>query len=122
MLDLKMKPLTYLLHGVFFLNLPISVTPAPWCGCPDVIMASSEKTNTTRTFIANLFSAVALDNFGASFSSALSDDLTWTVTGSSPIAGVYHSKSEYVSQVGIPRARRRPREICASGLASLNLY
>ena len=67
-------------------------------------MASYEKTSATRTFIAQLFSAVALDNFGASFSSALSDDLTWTVTGSSPIAGVYHPKSEYISQVGLPCA------------------
>lgn len=52
-----------------------------------------------RSFIENLFSAVSLDNFGASFSAALSENLTWTVTGSSPIAGIYHPKEMYISQV-----------------------
>ena len=41
----------------------------------------------TRELMDSLFSDFALDNFGQSFADALSDDLTWTVTGSSPIAG-----------------------------------
>ena len=41
----------------------------------------------TRVLMDSLFSEFALDNFGTSFANALSDDLSWTVTGSSPIAG-----------------------------------
>jgi hypothetical protein len=41
----------------------------------------------TRALMDSLFSEFALDNFGVSFANALGDDLTWTVTGSSPIAG-----------------------------------
>ena len=59
-----------------------------------------------------MFSAVALDNFGASFAAVLSDDLTWTVTGSSPIAGTYHPKSVYISQVSMTvAARPNPKAI-----------
>lgn len=41
----------------------------------------------TRELMDSLFSEFALDNFGESFANALSDDLVWTVTGTSPIAG-----------------------------------
>ena len=60
------------------------------------------QTPKTRDFIESLFSAVALDNFGASFSAALSDNLVWTVTGSSPIAGRYERKAIYIKEVLTP--------------------
>jgi hypothetical protein len=41
----------------------------------------------TRELMDSLFSEFALDNFGQSFAAALGDDLVWTVTGTSPIAG-----------------------------------
>jgi hypothetical protein len=48
---------------------------------------SAAVTSATRELMDSLFSDFALDNFGQSFADALSDELTWTVTGSSPIAG-----------------------------------
>lgn len=59
-------------------------------------------TNETREFVESLFTAVALDNFGQSFAAALSDNLVWTVTGSSPIAGTYASKQVYIEKVLTP--------------------
>lgn len=59
-------------------------------------------TDETRAFIESLFTAVALDNFGKSFAAALSDDLVWTVTGSSPIAGRYAGKQVYIDKVLTP--------------------
>ncbi|KIW81812.1 hypothetical protein Z517_04838 [Fonsecaea pedrosoi CBS 271.37] len=59
-------------------------------------------TEATRSFIESLFTAVALDNFGTSFAAALSDDLVWTVTGSSPIAGTYSGKQVYIDKVLTP--------------------
>lgn len=41
----------------------------------------------TRELMDSLFSDFALDNFGQSFADALGDALTWTVSGTSPIAG-----------------------------------
>lgn len=49
--------------------------------------ACAATTDETRTLMDSLFSEFALDNFGESFAKALGDDLVWTVTGSSPIAG-----------------------------------
>lgn len=82
----------------FFLALllssPISASPRkPMC---------DPNTPVTRAFIESLFSAVALDNFGASFATALSDNLVWTVTGSSPIAGRYEGKQVYLDEVLTP--------------------
>jgi len=59
-------------------------------------------TEATRAFIESLFTAVALDNFGASFAAALSDNLVWTVTGRSPIAGIYAGKQVYIDKVLTP--------------------
>ena len=59
-------------------------------------------TEATKAFVESLFTDVALDNFGQSFSQALSDDLVWTVTGSSPIAGTYNGKQVYIDQVLTP--------------------
>ncbi|EXJ65459.1 hypothetical protein A1O7_01800 [Cladophialophora yegresii CBS 114405] len=63
---------------------------------------TNSATESTRSFVESLFTAVALDNFGASFAEALSDDLVWTVTGSSPIAGTYEGKQTYVDGVLTP--------------------
>jgi ketosteroid isomerase-like protein len=49
-------------------------------------------TQATRTFLTPLFSSIDDKGFGDSFRAALSEDLTWTATGSSPLAGVYRSK------------------------------
>lgn len=62
----------------------------------------AKTTETTRAFVESLFTAVALDNFGQSFAKALSDDLVWTVTGSSPIAGTYVGKQVYIDEVLTP--------------------
>jgi hypothetical protein len=64
--------------------------------------AVDDTTNETREFVESLFTAVALDNFGQSFATALSDNLVWTVTGSSPIAGTYASKQIYIEKVLTP--------------------
>ena len=71
-------------------------------GWKDWKQQPDSQTEKTRDFINSLFSAVALDNFGASFAAALSDKLTWTVTGSSPIAGVYVTKAVYIKEVLTP--------------------
>jgi len=59
-------------------------------------------TATTRAFVESLFTEVALDNFGRSFADALSDNLVWTVTGSSPISGRYEGKQVYIDEVLTP--------------------
>lgn len=56
-------------------------------------------TQKTRSFITNLFNSVGKDSFGQTFRDALSDDLIWHATGSSPLAGIYHSKQEYLDKV-----------------------
>ena len=75
-------------------------------------------TNRTKSFIQELFSSVAQDNFGASFGAALSDNLVWTVTGSSPIAGTYNGKSTYMKQVsqavGLPERARLDESLTTS--------
>ncbi len=69
---------------------------------PRRIQECEPQTPKTRAFLESLFSAVALDNFGASFAAALSDNLVWTVTGSSPIAGRYKGKQVYIDEVLTP--------------------
>lgn len=74
----------------------LPLPPSPW---RDWSCASTSTTDATRSFVEAMFSAVALDNFGASFAAVLGEELRWTVTGSSPIAGVYEPKSVYIEQV-----------------------
>lgn len=62
-------------------------------------MASSSTTLSTRTFISTLFATVQEQGFGASFRDALSDDVIWTATGSSPVSGVYRGKEAYLRDV-----------------------
>lgn len=54
-------------------------------------------TNRTRTFVHSLFSN--RDDWDYVFPEALAEDLIWTVNGSSPIAGRYESKKDYVDRV-----------------------
>jgi ketosteroid isomerase-like protein len=67
---------------------------------------STETTAATRATLERIFSTLAERGFGEAFLDALSDDLVWTATGSSPVAGRYEGKSEYVSKVAT-RLRER---------------
>lgn len=77
-------------------------SPGSEAHSPGKIQQCDPQIPKTRAFLESLFSAVALDNFGASFAAALSDDLVWTVTGSSPIAGRYEGKQVYIDGVLTP--------------------
>ncbi len=70
--------------------------------------------DSTRAVLESVFSAVAESGFGEEFRSALADELVFTVTGSSPLAGRYVGKAEYVEKVLTPLHERlatplRPR-------------
>jgi uncharacterized protein len=60
----------------------------------------------TRALIAAVFEAWAAQGDTAPFVDALADDLTWTVTGTSPIAGTYTTKQEYIAGVLVPLSER----------------
>ena len=65
-----------------------------------------DSTVDTRDFLVAMFDAWSrLDDPGP-FVAALADDLTWTVTGTSPIAGVYTSKADYLAGVLGPLSAR----------------
>jgi ketosteroid isomerase-like protein len=85
--------------------------------------------DSTRAVLESVFSGVAEHGFGAEFRSALSDDLVFTVTGSSPLAGRYAGRSEYVEKVLDPLHERlatplRPRieQILADGETGVVLF
>lgn len=53
----------------------------------------------TRAFVTDLFDTIARNgNDYGPLLDALADDLEWTVTGTSPIAGVYRGKADYVER------------------------
>ena len=85
-----------------FLLLIAMTTPGARSHPPGKMQQCDPQTPKTRVFLKSLFSAVALDNFGASFAAALSNDLVWTITGSSPIAGRYEGKQVYINEVLTP--------------------
>jgi len=92
--------LSTLLAGAAAGSATATPTWRDWsCASPSTSDETMTTTNATRSFVESMFSAVALDNFGASFAEVLGEELSWTVTGSSPIAGVYEPKSVYISQV-----------------------
>jgi ketosteroid isomerase-like protein len=66
----------------------------------------SEQTDETRAFLTAMFDTWSAQNDPAPFVAALSDDLVWTVTGTSPIAGVYRGKADYLSGVLRPLGER----------------
>ena len=56
------------------------------------------------------------------FFGLISDDVVWTVIGTTPISGTVHGKTEFVERVGRPLQERlaepitsRPRQILADG-------
>ena len=53
----------------------------------------------TRTFFTNLFASISTSGFREDFLIALSDDIVWTATGTSPLAGRYEGKREYITKV-----------------------
>src|SRR4051812_22420620 len=58
-----------------------------------------ETTAATRATLERIFSTLAQAGFGEPFLDVLSDDLVWTATGTSPVAGRYEGKDAYVEQV-----------------------
>ena len=59
------------------------------------------------TFLRDLFRRLAERGWtGGIFLDALADDLTWTVTGTSPVSGTYRGKDEYVAKVFRPLDER----------------
>lgn len=55
---------------------------------------------TTYTFLRDWFARLEESGWTADvFLETLSDDLTWTATGTSPVSGVFHGKPEYIAKV-----------------------
>ncbi len=54
---------------------------------------------TVRATVHDAFSSVSRSGFGQEFLDRLADDLVFTVTGSSPLAGRYPGKAEYRERV-----------------------
>ena len=53
----------------------------------------------TRATLSDVFATVAESGFGATFLDRLAEDLVFTATGTSPLAGRYTSKAEYQEKV-----------------------
>jgi uncharacterized protein len=58
-----------------------------------------DTTERTRAFVTDLFDRIAATGGYAPLLDALAEDLVWTVTGTSPISGVYHGRQGYVAGV-----------------------
>jgi len=56
-------------------------------------------TTNTATVLRDLFAAAEQSGFGEAFLDRLSDDVVFTATGTSPVAGKYHGKTEYREKV-----------------------
>jgi ketosteroid isomerase-like protein len=56
-------------------------------------------TEHTRALVTAMFERWEQEGDTGPFLAALADDLSWTVTGSSPIAGTYFSKAAYIEGV-----------------------
>ena len=56
-------------------------------------------TATTRVFVENLFTSIAESGFRDTFLNALSNDVVWTATGTSPLSGRYKGKKTYCEDV-----------------------
>ncbi len=53
----------------------------------------------TRAVLETVFHNVSGSGFGPEFQATLADDVVFTATGESPLAGRYEGKSEYVAKV-----------------------
>lgn len=62
----------------------------------------STTTEKTRAVLEPIFLANPEQGLGPKFRESLSDHLTWTATGSSPVAGTYHPKETYITKVWGP--------------------
>jgi uncharacterized protein len=56
-------------------------------------------THSTRRFLLKLFASIHETGFGTTFQDALSQDVVWTATGNSPLAGIYRGKQAYLDNV-----------------------
>ncbi|WP_344421355.1 nuclear transport factor 2 family protein [Pseudonocardia ailaonensis] len=64
---------------------------------------SASTTGATRAFLVEWFDRLAATGFdGGVFLGALSDDLVWTATGTSPVSGTFRGKQAYVDGVWRP--------------------
>ena len=66
----------------------------------------SGSTAATRTLLDEVFAGVGDTGFGAAFLAALDDDVVFTATGSSPLAGRHEGKAEYRAKVLDPLHER----------------
>lgn len=59
----------------------------------------SGESTATRATLERVFAHVSESGFGEDFAAALSDELVFTATGTSPLAGRYTSKAKYQEKV-----------------------
>ena len=52
-----------------------------------------------NALIRDLFADISQEGWSTKFNNALADDLVWIATGSSPVAGVYVGKQEYLEKI-----------------------
>ncbi|WP_275559413.1 nuclear transport factor 2 family protein [Streptomyces sp. 5-6(2022)] len=60
----------------------------------------------TKATLDDVFSSVSTSGFGTKFLDRLADDLVFTATGTSPLAGRYTGKAEYGEKVLAPLHQR----------------
>jgi ketosteroid isomerase-like protein len=73
-----------------------------------------DSSEATRHTLTTVFADISRTGFGEDFAAALADDLSFTATGDTPLAGHYTSKVEYRARVLDPLHERlatpiRPR-------------
>ena len=56
----------------------------------------------TRTFLTSFFNSISSSGFRETFHDALSYDVVWTATSTSPSGGRYEDKREYITKVLSP--------------------
>jgi ketosteroid isomerase-like protein len=61
--------------------------------------------------IQSAYDAWAKEGDGAQFFKLVADDVQWTITGSSPIAGLYTSRQQFLDQAIGPLERRLSQSI-----------
>jgi uncharacterized protein len=65
--------------------------------------SSISATEHTRWFLTDWFARLEATGFdGGVFLDALSDDLVWTATGTSPVSGTFRGKQSYIDNVWRP--------------------
>jgi ketosteroid isomerase-like protein len=71
-------------------------------------------TENTRQFLTDWFAPLETTGFdGGVLLGALSDDLIWTATGTSPVSGTFQGKQSYIDQPLAP-PRRPTRAVAPS--------